>query len=185
LFRLFQYGYLHPGSLIIGYARSKMASHKFHRRIREAIQMKSNDVESIDAFLSICRYQDGPYDQDDGYERLATVLRETEEHWFRDSMEEESREKGPYVPLRLFYLALPPSVFIAASKGIRRWLYRANCRLIVEKPFGRDLASSNELSDVLASLFEEPEVDCSRHHSRGLISMCRFIGWIIIWVKRW
>jgi glucose-6-phosphate 1-dehydrogenase len=61
---------------------------------------------------------------------------------------------------RVFYLALPPSVFIPTTQHLRTCCW-TNCgwsRLIVEKPFGKDLASSNVLSEHLSSLYTEKEL---------------------------
>ena len=61
---------------------------------------------------------------------------------------------------RLFYLALPPSVFASVTT-----LIKANCmstsgwsRIIVEKPFGKDSDSSAELSNHLSALFKEDQL---------------------------
>ncbi|XP_061075971.1 glucose-6-phosphate 1-dehydrogenase-like isoform X2 [Conger conger] len=61
---------------------------------------------------------------------------------------------------RLFYLALPPSVYHDVSKNIRHHCMstRGYSRVIVEKPFGRDLPSSDELSAHLSSLYSEDQI---------------------------
>ena len=61
---------------------------------------------------------------------------------------------------RLFYFAIPPSVFTAAAATVRA----SGCtnagwtRVVVEKPFGRDSESSQALSDELAKYFEEEQI---------------------------
>jgi glucose-6-phosphate 1-dehydrogenase len=150
LFRLYQYGYLHPSSIIIGYARSKLTLEDFHDRIRPYLK-SDTDEHIISQFLTMCLYQDGPYDMAEGYEKLGALLCKLEE--------EKKSFEVPHGLLRLFYLALPPSVFIDAAKGIKQYLYKAaQSRLIIEKPFGKDLTTSNDLSMALATLFQESEV---------------------------
>jgi len=61
---------------------------------------------------------------------------------------------------RVFYLATPPNVFESISKQVH-----ANCmgkrgwnRIIIEKPFGKDLETSNQLSQALSALFTEDQI---------------------------
>ncbi|MBN3322523.1 G6PD dehydrogenase, partial [Atractosteus spatula] len=61
---------------------------------------------------------------------------------------------------RLFYLALPPSVYQDVTRNIRRACMSTKGwnRVIVEKPFGKDLESSDQLSKHLSSLFSEEQI---------------------------
>jgi len=58
----------------------------------------------------------------------------------------------------LFYLAVPPKLFGAVASGIAKAGIAERARLIVEKPFGRDLASAKALNAVLHKSFPEPAV---------------------------
>ncbi len=58
----------------------------------------------------------------------------------------------------LFYLAIPPSLFSNVVSGLARSGCAAHARVIVEKPFGRDLVSAKELNSVIHQSFPEPEV---------------------------
>jgi glucose-6-phosphate 1-dehydrogenase len=58
----------------------------------------------------------------------------------------------------LFYLAIPPSLFATVASGLARSGCAANGRVIVEKPFGRDLASARALNACLHESFPEPAV---------------------------
>jgi glucose-6-phosphate 1-dehydrogenase len=58
----------------------------------------------------------------------------------------------------LFYLAIPPSLFDDVTLGLARSGCAANGRVIVEKPFGRDLASSQDLNAAIHESFPEPAV---------------------------
>ena len=87
----------------------------------------------------------GSYDSPESYERLEERLREIEQG--NDSN-------------RMFYMALPPSVFAQVSLHLKTKVYSKTGwnKLIVEKPFGRDTESSNELSEHLAKSWDESEI---------------------------
>ena len=132
----------------MGYARSDIPLDDFRKRISSKIKVTSDeDKQSLDRFLSLCTYFTGKYDDLESFERLDTYLRNVE------------------LPVagfkhRLFYMALPPSVFIPASSGLKKKVYSRNGsnRLIVEKPFGKDFDSSKVLSKALAEHWKEEEV---------------------------
>jgi glucose-6-phosphate 1-dehydrogenase len=92
------------------------------------------------------RYVAADFADEAGLDRVVEVLNELD----------ESRQTGGN---RVYYLAIPPSVFpvIVAAMGKRRstdgWT-----RLIVEKPFGHDLASARELNELIQEQFEESEI---------------------------
>jgi glucose-6-phosphate 1-dehydrogenase len=58
----------------------------------------------------------------------------------------------------LFYLAIPPSAFPAVVRGLGESGCAENARIVVEKPFGRDLVSACELNKVLHAVFAEPAI---------------------------
>ena len=58
----------------------------------------------------------------------------------------------------LFYLAIPPGLFGPVAKGLAALGCGERARLVVEKPFGRDLASARALNRVLHQFFPEPSV---------------------------
>lgn len=148
LFGLYRHGYLHDGSFtIIGYARSELSRADFEERLRPFLKKALGD-ETIDnwetlinKFLGHCQYLHGGYDSLTDYAR---VLKPT-------------LVKGS---LRLFYMALPPTVFLSVAKMIKEALYdktTAN-RLVVEKPFGQDFESSAALQRELQPLYGENEL---------------------------
>ena len=119
---------------IVGYARSQMELKEFKSRI-------SSKTDHAQEFLDNCYYVSGGYDDAESFEKLAKVL-------------------NTWNPRNtLFYMALPPSVFIPASLNIKRFLYsHGSNRLIVEKPFGRDVESAKNLSDALKESWLESEI---------------------------
>lgn len=87
-----------PQSLaIIGYARSKLTDESIREKVKP--QLKGGSDEDREAFLNTLSYVAGSYDQDDGYQALQKAIKQREQN-------------HDQVPLgRLFYLALPPSVY--------------------------------------------------------------------------
>lgn len=158
LFNLFRRGLIQNQSpdgnfRIIGYARSVLSREEFHAKLSEFIirqQPQSDEGEmqtDLKVFLDHCDYAHGDYDNDSSFESLSRDLEASE----------NSCSQSEHC--RIFYLALPPSVFLPVASSIRKHLYVPNCvRLIVEKPFGHDLKSSTELSAALRPLFSEKEV---------------------------
>lgn len=133
-----------PGSCrIVGYARSDYTNDAFHERIKPSLK---GSPEEIAGFLSICSYHQGSYDTDAGFRDLDVVLRKA-----------EAQHAQPAV--RIFYMALPPSVFATVAKHLRHncYLESGKNRIIVEKPFGRDLESCRALINDIKSLWSEDE----------------------------
>ncbi|CAL9738584.1 glucose-6-phosphate 1-dehydrogenase [Monosporozyma servazzii] len=146
LFGLFAKGYLDPTTKIIGYARSQLTKEDLRARIEP--HLKDGNDKQIADFFAMISYVSGDYDKDDGYIKL------------RNHMEEFEGAKCITQPHRLFYFALPPSVFLSVAKQIKSLVYAENgiTRVIVEKPFGRDLESARKLQEDLAPLFKEEEI---------------------------
>ncbi|KAF9939779.1 Glucose-6-phosphate 1-dehydrogenase [Modicella reniformis] len=148
LFGLFLHGHISPKTRIIGYARTKMDRPDFLKRISQHIKnTTAPKVKTmLDQFLDQSTYVSGAYDQDSGFLALEQEIQRVE------------REAKIYD--RLFYMALPPSVFIPVANGLKRNCYTTKGinRLIVEKPFGMDLESSRTLSKALGALYREDEI---------------------------
>ncbi|KAK6463889.1 glucose-6-phosphate 1-dehydrogenase [Scheffersomyces coipomensis] len=146
LFGLFREGQLPPTVKIIGYARSKLEEDDFKQRI--SANFKKGTPEKIAEFLKLTSYISGPYDTDEGYLTL------------NESIESYEASHKLSTPERLFYLALPPSVFTVVASQLKKNVYAAHgkTRIIVEKPFGHDLQSSRTLQKDLAPLYTEDEL---------------------------
>jgi len=139
-----------------------MDKDEFIRRILPFIDVTAPDFnqEVLDAFVTRCNYIHGPYDGDEGYYLLEKVIGEKERESDEDGKEEMAGNDTEQPHTRIFYLALPPSVFLQAASGIKKHLYlstRSN-RIVIEKPFGKDSESSAELSHALGKLYGESEL---------------------------
>eukprot|EP00842_Homolaphlyctis_polyrhiza_P001820 jgi/Hompol1/2639/HPOL_000478-RA len=148
LFGLLRNGFLPKNYQIVGYARSSLDLDEFKRRISSRIKFHNEkEKDLLPQFLDRCTYISGQYDQTDSYLKLAAFVEKV-----------EGRVVGERH--RIFYMALPPSVFAAVSKGIKENVYttQGTNRLIVEKPFGKDTESSRALSVELAKYWHEDEI---------------------------
>uniref|UniRef100_A0A0D9YUJ3 Glucose-6-phosphate 1-dehydrogenase n=1 Tax=Oryza glumipatula TaxID=40148 RepID=A0A0D9YUJ3_9ORYZ len=152
LFHLFQQGFLQSGEVhIFGYARSNISDDGLRERIRGYLKGASD--EHISQFLQLIKYVSGSYNSGEGFESLNNAISENE----------TSKNNKPGSSRRLFYLALPPSVYPSVCKMIRSYCMNPSShpgwtRVIVEKPFGKDLESAEELSAQLGELFNEQQL---------------------------
>ena len=150
LFALYCQGCLPEKFHVFGFARSELNDAEFRSRIMEHLTCRYVPGESceqrMDEFLDRCRYVHGAYDSRDSFLDLYQVMRETED-------DEPAN--------RLCYLAIPPSVFVDVARAIGD-AGLVSCgpggpwsRVVIEKPFGRDRESSDELTQALSQVFSE------------------------------
>ncbi|KAL1929456.1 hypothetical protein VTP01DRAFT_1594 [Rhizomucor pusillus] len=151
LFGLYRNGFLPQNTHIVGYARTKMSHDDYLARVTQYIKLPDeNTKQQLESFKKITSYQAGLYDQDESWQELDWVITESE-----TQRKIESGKKH-----RVFYMALPPSVFVPVAKGLKKNVYAKEGlnRLVVEKPFGMDTDSSNQLARELGALFKEEEI---------------------------
>jgi len=140
---------------IIGFARTPMTDESFRATLGEAAKTISEvgpiDPAKWDAFAANLHYSAGDYADQNAYAQLAKRLVE---------IDAELKLGGN----RLFYLSTPPEVYpdIVEQLG-RAGLARPATpgswvRIIIEKPFGRDLTSAKELNKIVLNVFEEKQV---------------------------
>ncbi|KAG0554318.1 hypothetical protein M758_12G084600 [Ceratodon purpureus] len=155
IFNLYKQGFLPDELHIFGYARSKLSNEELHEKLRGYLKTDRTDPskgpeDAIKQFFNKVTYIQGAYDEDEGYVKLNEEV----------SRHEHERSDDGTPTRRLFYLALPPTVYPVASKRIQKHCMnqRGWTRVIVEKPFGKDLESSDELSSELGALFTEDQL---------------------------
>jgi glucose-6-phosphate 1-dehydrogenase len=134
---------------IVGVARTEESDGEFRERMKAAVQEFGRDPFRDDVWSGLAegmRYVATDFADEGGEDRLVGVLNE---------LDEQRGTAGN----RVYYLAVPPSVIstIVEALGKRRsaegWV-----RLIVEKPFGHDLASARQLNTEIGAHFREEEV---------------------------
>ncbi|PKI54232.1 hypothetical protein CRG98_025386 [Punica granatum] len=109
------------------------------------IDKRENCGEKMDQFLERCFYHSGQYDSQENFAELDRKLKEHE---------------AGRVSNRLFYLSIPPNIFIEAVKCASLSASSGNgwTRVIVEKPFGRDSESSAALTKALKQYLQEDQI---------------------------
>tara|TARA_R110001592_G_scaffold362925_2_gene678885 strand:+ start:13477 stop:14913 length:1437 start_codon:yes stop_codon:yes gene_type:complete len=125
---------------VVGVANSRLSPAQLRQRARDAIKAsgKIDDKPALDRLLSLLGYVSGDYNDLDTYTALKKALG-------------EARRPA-------HYLAIPPSLFETVTQGLGAAGLAGQARVIVEKPFGRDLASSQALNRVLRSVFAEDAI---------------------------
>lgn len=140
------------GIEVIGVGRSEMTDELFRAFVRDALD-NSNKLETLAeqewrAFAERLHYVTGELDHDETYRRIAERL---------DELAAKGASRN-----RLFYLATPPSLAPAIVRGLDRANLAAErehwSRVVVEKPFGRDLESAKALNASIAEVFKESQV---------------------------
>jgi len=125
---------------VIGVAFPKWSLQRLHRRAADSIK-RACGIDNKRAFqklLSLLSYVSGDY---------------TDSHTFATIKEALAGARRP-----AFYLAIPPSLFGTVIQSLGTAGLAKNARVIVEKPFGRDLASARALNQVARSVFPEDSI---------------------------
>ncbi len=160
LFQVSLEGLLAKGTRIVGFARREKSHEQFRVEIEEALvesaRSKPNSGSTeLKVFSSSCYYQTGSYDDSNSFQKLKELLEGF------DEKDGALSGRGN----RLFYLATPPAVFsgivgmlgqtghIADPNDEERWT-----RIIIEKPFGRDLETACALNKNLSAVLDERQI---------------------------
>ncbi|MFV9636261.1 glucose-6-phosphate dehydrogenase [Mycobacterium neumannii] len=146
-------GLLPPSFSLIGFARRDWADEDFGEVVYEAVKKHARTPfrqEVWDRLAEGFRFVQGTFDDDAAFGRLAETL---------EKLDAERGTGGNHV----FYLSIPPNAFQQVCEQLHksglanpqegRW-----SRVVVEKPFGHDLASAQELNAVVNSVFPEESV---------------------------
>ena len=147
---------LPPGFSIVGFAVTEMSEDQFRASMREGVaqfsRRKPIDEAVWNDFASRLHYVSGAFDDEANFARLRAKLDEIDAN-------NGTREN------RLYYLAIPPSLFPKVNDQLARAGLVADpsdasryTRIIVEKPFGRDLASGDALNADLHRVFHERQI---------------------------
>lgn len=148
-------GLLPADFFLIGYGRTPVPDEEFRRDAAAAVKEFSRRELRDDVWSRLAPrtlYVSGGYDEPVAFRRLAQRIADLE------------KEVGQELQT-LFYISTPPSVFapiilnLGSSGLASRHVGRPHqSKVIIEKPFGKDLASARELNRVIASVFEESQV---------------------------
>ncbi len=150
LYNLAAEGALPPAITIIGFARRDKTSEQFRKELEEATRKFSRTPVNDELWASFADsivYHRSPFDDAEGYARLAK------------EMEAADAKRGTGGN-RLYYLAVAPDQFPVIldhlrSSGLSKAAAGSWSRVIVEKPFGKDLATARQLNNLVSEVFPE------------------------------
>ena len=155
MYDLAQHDSLGERYAILGFARTSMTDESFRATVGEAAKTISEvgpiDPAKWEEFAGNLHYCPGDYADNKSYADLARHLAEID----------AQKQLGGN---RLFYLSTPPEVYPDIIEHLgRAGLAHPNTpgswvRIIIEKPFGRDLASAKELNKIVLNVFEEKQI---------------------------
>ena len=145
-------GLLPGGFSVVGMARRPKTNSEFRSEMKDAVaqhsRTKSLQPSAWDAFAANLYYCQAEFNDPGGYIQLAGMLQKIES------------ETGSHN--RLYYLATPPRYYSEIAMRLGEAGLTSSddgwTRIIVEKPFGRDLASAAELNRTLLSVFSEDQI---------------------------
>jgi glucose-6-phosphate 1-dehydrogenase len=125
---------------VIGVASSKWSLAQLRKHAKDSIKQSGriDDRDALEHLLSLLRYVNGDYKDPATFTALKQVL---------------GKAKRP-----AHYLAIPPALFTTVIKSLGAAGLADQARVIVEKPFGRDLASARALNKIALSVFEEDAI---------------------------
>jgi glucose-6-phosphate 1-dehydrogenase len=124
---------------IIGVAKSGWTLDQLKQRVWDSLaEHGAVDSQAQDKLLSLLRYVDGDYAEQETFETLHREL---------------GAAKAP-----LNYLAVPPSMFGVVANGIAKSSTARTARLVIEKPFGHDRATAKKLNASLRKNFAEENI---------------------------
>jgi glucose-6-phosphate 1-dehydrogenase len=140
---------------VVGFARTPMTDESFRQTAAEAAKTISEggpiDPAEWNKFANNLFYSAGDYRDQDAYARLSKRLTELD-------------ASHNLCGNRIFYLSTPPEVYADIIEQLGRAGLSRPCnpkawvRIIVEKPFGRDLGSAKDLNQIVHNVFEENQV---------------------------
>ena len=143
LFRRFLSGQMPEGSRIIGAARSELDQAGYRQMIADAVAefggSEKTEADGLAAFLECLEYVAIDAKGDGGWAELAGLVR--------------------HDVVQAFYFSVAPSLFGALAERLHLHnIANAESRIVVEKPFGRDLQSARALNETLAAHFDEKQI---------------------------
>src|ERR1700724_1379841 len=138
LYHMVQHGHLDVP--VIGVARAGRTDEHLKERVRDSIQQQGGEIdhEALAKLLKLLRYVGGDYEKSGTFDLLKKAL--------------GSASRPAH------YLAIPPNLFTSVVESLAKSNCIKNARVIVEKPFGHDLASAQRLNAALHAVLPESKI---------------------------
>jgi glucose-6-phosphate 1-dehydrogenase len=149
LFRLYQQELIQEHFFLLGAGRKELTDEQFREDARQLLleKTKEESLEVLDDFINKIYYMAGDYNQDSFYYEIKEKIgRLGKKHEVNENI--------------VFYLSVPPLLYpvIAENLGKSGLSRFSQAKLVVEKPFGRDLQSAVELNNTILKHFKESQV---------------------------
>ena len=154
LFDLFQGNLLPDNFRVVGISRKEKSNEEYREFVRDAIEKKNraNDNKKLEIFLENIFYLSSDFQAKESYQKISENLIESDKKFGQCSN-------------KLFYLAVPPELYDPIFQNIFDSGLSVPCsdesgwtRILVEKPFGNDLATAKKLESKLGLLFSENQI---------------------------
>jgi glucose-6-phosphate 1-dehydrogenase len=138
LYHMVRHGHLDVP--VIGVGRAARTNEHFKERVRDSIQQPGGEIdqEALAKLLNLLRYVGGDYEKPGTFDLLKKTL--------------GSANRPAH------YLAIPPTLFTSVVESLAKLNCITNARVIVEKPFGRDLTSARQLNAALHAVLPESRI---------------------------
>jgi len=155
IFEIFAHDLLDEGFYLLGCGRKKLTDEDFRNLAQEAIREDIDyvSVKKLSSFTEKLYYIEGDYSDAGFYERINARINQLDKKYkIQDNL--------------LFYLAVPPFLYTTIVKNLgssalacpKRRGTKGQIKLVVEKPFGRDLKTALELNDNIGHCFDESQI---------------------------
>ncbi len=145
---LAEQGYMNDRTQIVGLGRGALSNEAFQGTAREALKAAKFSDDAIERFVRRVHYQTTGEGKPEDYKALAKRL------------DDISRARD-VPPNRAFYMSLPPEAFKPTVLGLGEAGLNQSAgwvRLVIEKPFGKDLESARELNALIHRYFSEEQI---------------------------
>src|ERR1700731_3526001 len=138
LYHMVRHGHLNVP--VIGIARAARTDEHLKERVRDSVQQQGGELDqaALAKLLNLLRYVGGDYEKSGTFDLLKKAL--------------GSASRPAH------YLAIPPNLFTSVVESLARSNCIKNARVIVEKPFGHDLASARQLNAALHEALPESKI---------------------------
>ena len=152
LWQLYKNGQLPVLFQVVGIAKDEMSKEDYQGWVRKFVDDSSDSSEKIENFVSLFFYHAGVFEEAGTYRKVAEKLGRQDKKW-------------KMCANKLFYLAVPPQFYKTIFQQLADSGLTEPCgsdegwtRVCVEKPFGSDLTTAQELDSLLAKLFREEQI---------------------------
>ena len=155
IFQLYVRDLLNEKFYLLGCGRKKFSDQDFRKNAEQLIREKSDQIstDKLDAFVNKLYYIDGDYSDAGFYEKIKARLAELD------------KKHNVYESL-IHYLSVPPFLYPviiehlapAGISCIKKLKSKQHIKLVIEKPFGRDLQSAVELNNIIHRCFNESQI---------------------------